>query len=145
MRTSLLVIALTAVALAATFALTAPAGTQRTAAKAPVGIHKIRHVVVIMQENRSFDHYFGTYPGADGFPRNPDGSFAVCVPDPRAGHCQKPFHNSDDTNAGGPHYHESADADIDGGKMDGFIRTVEESQALDTDQISCVVAGKAPS
>ena len=30
------------------------------------GIHKIRHVVVIMQENRSFDSYFGTFPGADG-------------------------------------------------------------------------------
>ena len=30
------------------------------------GIHKIRHVVVVMQENRSFDSYFGTYPGADG-------------------------------------------------------------------------------
>ena len=25
------------------------------------GIHKIQHVVVIMQENRSFDSYFGTY------------------------------------------------------------------------------------
>ena len=24
------------------------------------GIHKIRHVVVVMQENRSFDSYFGT-------------------------------------------------------------------------------------
>ena len=68
MRTSLLVIALTAVALAATFALTAPAGTQHTAARAPVGIHKIKHVVVIMQENRSFDSYFGTFPGADGIP-----------------------------------------------------------------------------
>ncbi len=34
-----------------------------------VGIHKIQHVVVIMQENRSFDHYFGLYPGADGMPR----------------------------------------------------------------------------
>ena len=33
-----------------------------------VGIHKIQHVVVIMQENRSFDQYFGTYPGADGLP-----------------------------------------------------------------------------
>ena len=116
-----------------------------TADAASGDIHKIEHVVVIMQENRSFDHYFGTYPGADGFPRNPDGSFAVCVPDPRAGQCQKPFHNSDDTNAGGPHYHESADADIDGGKMDGFVKTVEESQALDTDKVSCMVAGKAPS
>jgi phospholipase C len=26
------------------------------------GIHRIKHVVVIMQENRSFDSYFGTYP-----------------------------------------------------------------------------------
>ena len=32
------------------------------------GIHTIRHVVVIMQENRSFDSYFGTFPGADGIP-----------------------------------------------------------------------------
>src|SRR5260370_832653 len=30
------------------------------------GIHKIQHVVVIMQENRSFDQYFGTFPGAAG-------------------------------------------------------------------------------
>ncbi len=26
----------------------------------------IRYVFVLFQENRSFDHYFGTYPGADG-------------------------------------------------------------------------------
>ena len=32
------------------------------------GIHKIKHVVIIMQENRSFDTYFGTFPGADGIP-----------------------------------------------------------------------------
>src|SRR5213595_380700 len=114
MRTSLLVIALTAVALAATFALTAPAGTQRTAAKAPVGIHKIKHVIVIMQENRSFDHYFGTYPGADGFPRTADGDFAVCVPDPAKGGCQKPFHDTHDLNAGGPHGDDAATADIGG-------------------------------
>ena len=28
-----------------------------------VGIHKIKHVIIVMQENRSFDSYFGTYPG----------------------------------------------------------------------------------
>ena len=32
------------------------------------GIHKIEHVIVIQQENRSFDSYFGTFPGADGIP-----------------------------------------------------------------------------
>ncbi len=34
----------------------------------PEGIHKIKHVIVIQQENRSFDSYFGTFPGADGIP-----------------------------------------------------------------------------
>lgn len=29
---------------------------------------KLQHLVFIMQENRSFDTYFGTYPGADGIP-----------------------------------------------------------------------------
>jgi len=43
------------------------------------GIHKIQHVIFIVQENRSFDNYFGTYPGADGIPRK-DGRFTVCVP-----------------------------------------------------------------
>ncbi|MFL5895597.1 MAG: alkaline phosphatase family protein [Thermoleophilaceae bacterium] len=113
--------------------------------RAGSGIEKIKHVVVVMQENRSFDTYFGTFPGADGLPRDKKGEFTACVPDPRAGNCQKPFHSSADTNAGGPHYHDSADADIDGGKMDGFIKTVEQSQDLDTDKLSCTVAGKAPS
>ena len=40
-------------------------------AAAPRGIHKIRHVVIVMQENRSFDSFFGTYPGADGVSEQP--------------------------------------------------------------------------
>ena len=27
----------------------------------------IEHVVILIQENRSFDHYFGMYPGVRGF------------------------------------------------------------------------------
>jgi phospholipase C len=42
-------------------------------------IHKIKHVIVVMQENRSFDSYFGTYPGADGIPMS-GGSPSVCIP-----------------------------------------------------------------
>src|SRR5256886_6163865 len=101
------------------------AGTQRKPGAAPTGIHKIKHVIVIMQENRSFDHYFGTYPGADGFPRAADGDFAVCVPDPAKGGCQEPFHDTRDLNAGGPHGDAAATADIGGGKMDGFIGQAE--------------------
>src|SRR5256886_2444587 len=128
MRKSLLVVALSAGVMAALFAASArvtTAGTQRKTAKPPAGIHKIKHVIVIMQENRSFDHYFGTYPGADGFPRAADGDFAVCVPDPAKGACQKPFHDTRDLNAGGPHGDAAATADIGGGKMDGFIGQAE--------------------
>ena len=63
-----------------------------TPAPTPAGIGKIRHVVIIMQENRSFDSFFGTYPGADGIPAK-NGQFTVCVPDPRTKGCDKPYHN----------------------------------------------------
>ena len=52
------------------------------------GIHKIKHIIVIEQENRSFDSYFGTYPGADGIPMA-NGVPTVCVPVPTGG-CQRP-------------------------------------------------------
>ncbi len=84
------------------------------------GIHKIQHVVVIMQENRSFDQYFGTYPGANGIPAG------VCEPDPLNGGCVAPFHDPNDENYGGPHGHGSFTADLDGGKMDGFIGEAEK-------------------
>ena len=84
------------------------------------GIHKIKHVIIVMQENRSFDSYFGTYPGADGIPMR-DGVPAVCVPSPSGG-CTRPYHDTADINGGGPHGEANAAADIDGGKMDGFIR-----------------------
>ncbi|HZT85477.1 MAG TPA: alkaline phosphatase family protein [Gaiellaceae bacterium] len=83
------------------------------------GIHKIRHVVIVMQENRSFDSYFGTYPGADGIPMR-NGVPTVCSPDPKTHVCVKPYHDSANRNAGGPHDTVDAIRDIDHGKMDGF-------------------------
>jgi phospholipase C len=73
-----------------------------------------------MQENRSFDTYFGTYPGADGIPMQA-GVPTVCVPNPKTGACNRPFVNHADVNGGGPHGQTNAAADIHGGKMDGFI------------------------
>jgi phospholipase C len=128
MRKSLLAVGLAAAVIAALVSFSArstDAGTQRKPAKAPAGIHKIKHVIVIMQENRSFDHYFGTYPGADGLPRAANGEFAVCVPDPVKGECQRPYHDTHDLNAGGPHGEANAIADTNGGKMDGFIAQAE--------------------
>jgi phospholipase C len=86
------------------------------------GIHNIKHVVMIMQENRSFDEYFGTYPGANGIPAG------VCVPDPVNGGCVRPFHDPRDENAGGPHGTTAFEADVDGGLMDGFVAQAEQAQ-----------------
>src|ERR1700736_4213805 len=63
----------------------------------PPGLEKINHFVFIMQENRSYDHYFGTYPGGEGTPPG------VCIPDPPGGPCVAPFHDANDVNKGGPH------------------------------------------
>ena len=86
---------------------------------------KIRHVIVIMQENRSFDSYFGTYPGVEGFPMTA-GHFSTCVPDPRTQKCVSPSHDAADKNGGGPHGQADATADVDGGKMDGFVAQAEK-------------------
>jgi len=88
------------------------------------GIHKIRHVIIIMQENRSFDSFFGTYPGADGIPAL-NGHFTVCLPDPRTHGCDRPYHDPSLVNGGAGHGPDDAATDIDFGKMDGFVRSAE--------------------
>ena len=115
-----IVLMFTVLAVAGAFFLTRPAAPHAHSIS-HAGIHKIRHVVIVMQENRSFDSYFGTYPGADGFPRR-DGRFTVCSPDPRRGRCIPPYHDHLDRNLGGPHEHLDAMRDMAHGKMDGFIR-----------------------
>ncbi|WP_426997068.1 alkaline phosphatase family protein [Pseudarthrobacter sp. N5] len=88
------------------------------------GISKIKHVVIIMQENRSFDGYFGTFPGADGIPMQ-NGVPSVCIPG--NGSCVTPYYNPADRNAGGPHSKSDAAADINNGKMDGFVGQAEKA------------------
>jgi phospholipase C len=105
-------------------------GRSRDARADSQGIHKIRHVVIIMQENRSFDSYFGTYPGADGIPglAGHPGT-APCISDPRRHRCIHPYRDRHDLNYGGPHGHGNAVRDIGGGKMDGFIAQAEQGKA----------------
>jgi len=109
--------ALILIGLAAGAASLVSLGPRSSAAASPAGIHKIKHVIVIMQENRSFDSYFGTYPGADGIPKR------VCIPlsihRPRP--CLRPFHDTRDSNIGGPHAQADALKDVHGGKMNGFV------------------------
>jgi phospholipase C len=86
----------------------------------------LKHLVFIVQENRSFDHYFGTFPGANGFSMR-NGRPSVCVPDPIAHACVRPYHTSEQLQEGGPHAQRHSELDVNGGRMDGFVRTVVDS------------------
>src|SRR3954454_15856014 len=90
------------------------------------GLDKIKHVVVIMQENRSFDSYFGTYPGADGIPRK-DGKFSVCLPKGNGHGCKRPYHSRADVNGGGPHAAAAERGDVNHGRMNGFERVARQA------------------
>ncbi len=111
-----------ALGLTVTMAVSASVQAQQTTHGKPaalIGIHKIRHIIVIMQENRSFDSYFGTYPGADGIPNG------VCLHDPRRGGCRKPYADHHDHNFNQPHGAGGFYADVNGGKMNGFVAESE--------------------
>jgi phospholipase C len=117
-------VSITVAVLAALFAI-GWGGSRDDHAASLAGIHKIRHVVVIMQENRSFDSFFGTFPGADGIPMK-NGVPAVCVPNPKHA-CVRPYPDHFNRNVGGPHGMESAQGDINRGKMNGFIRQFRDA------------------
>jgi phospholipase C len=99
----------------------------------PGGLQRIKHVVIIMQENRSFDHYFGTFPGADGIPVDDAGVPLACLPQRDGGPCARPFHDPNDVNGGGPHGEAAAIEDIDGGAMDGFLISAQGGKKGCTD------------
>src|ERR1700728_707658 len=90
-------------------------------------IPEIKHVVVLMQENRSFDHYFGAMPGVRGFsdPSAIAGVFKQADPDNPDGYLY-PFHA--DTHSTSAQALPSTNHDWlpqhdpwDTGAMDGFV------------------------
>lgn len=94
-----------------------PADKPFSASATPQGMNKIEHVVWIIQENHSFDNYFGTYPGADGIP--PSTYLPVL---PGSSECVKPLHMP----PGQPlidldHSWATAHAAYDHGTMSGFV------------------------
>jgi phospholipase C len=93
------------------------------------GFANIEHLVFIVQENRSFDHYFGTFPGARGIPMQ-GGRPSVCVPDPVVHACVRPYHDRTLENEGGPHGHDASVNDVNGGRMDGFVETVVQGPGV---------------
>ena len=102
------------------------------------GLHKIRHIIIIDQENRSFDSYFGTYPKADGIPGLAGHPGQVpCLPDPATGTCVKPYHSTADENFGAAHTAQAANADMDGGRMDGFEAERQSAGTRGTGDFPC--------
>ena len=58
------------------------------------GIDTIEHLIFVVQENRSFDHYFGTFPGANGIPDDRMAPSAPACPIRASGRCRRPFHDT---------------------------------------------------
>ncbi len=95
-------------------------------------INDIEHIVILMQENRSFDHYFGTMPGVRGF-RDPtaitlpNGDPVFYQPDPS--HAQGyllPFYydtfaTSAQATPGTDHTWPTQHQAFDNGKMDQWV------------------------
>lgn len=71
---------------------------------------KIKHVVIIVQENRSFDNLFAHFPGADGASRGKNQQGQWVTLKESSLHSNLLYDNS----------HLAFTADYDGGKMDGW-------------------------
>jgi phospholipase C len=71
----------------------------------------IQHVVIIVQENRSFDNLFWSYPGADSTTNCALDHLGACVTMVR-----QPLFQQYDLS----HSPDACKGDVDGGKMDGF-------------------------
>jgi phospholipase C len=79
----------------------------------------IEHFVVLMQENHTFDNYFGTYPEADGIPAG------VCMPvdpfDQTHPECIEPFHIGDRPSEDLDHSLPTFTLQYNEGQLDGFV------------------------
>ncbi|HUW64615.1 MAG TPA: alkaline phosphatase family protein [Spirochaetia bacterium] len=75
----------------------------------------VNHIIYLIQENHSFDNYFGHYPGADGIPAG-----TQLPAEPGSAASVTPFHLTS-LNHDLPHDWDTAHLAWDCGKMDGFV------------------------
>jgi len=99
-------------------------GRRGRAVGRPGRVTDIDHVVIVMQENRSFDHYFGTFPGVAGFA---DAAACGLLTQPAGGAADDvPWHIPSTARAGcvpvPEHLWPTVHACWNGGRMDGFGR-----------------------
>lgn len=103
-----------------------PAADRSRPFEPAAGIMNLDHLVFIVLENRSFDHYFGTFPGADGSVSGGDDHPRPCQPDPTTGDCYRPYHDTNFYDQAGPHGEIGSQISIAGGKMNGFVQALRE-------------------
>ncbi len=89
-----------------------------------MAIPDIKHVVILTMENRSFDGYFGTYPGVDGFTSHPEDRYKSR--DLKKGSRPLPFRLSTFTSPyvltpNSAHDSTSQHTYFDNGAMDGWL------------------------
>ena len=90
------------------------------------GLGKVDRIDVVLQENHTFDNYFGYYPGADG-----TAGASICLPvAPGSSNCVAPFHSKSLTPVDMNHNWAAAHSDYDKGKMDGFIYSEGSDQTM---------------
>ena len=96
--------------------------TTKAQSSSPLPHTPIEHVVVLMQENHTFDNYFGTYPGAEGFPEG------TCVPvnpfDPDNLECIEPFPIGNLPIEDLDHSRSTYRLQYNEGRMNGFIHAL---------------------
>lgn len=84
----------------------------------------IEHFVVVMQQNHTFDNYFGTYPGANGIP---DGT---CMPtslsNENPASCVAPFEITDHPISDLSHSDTTFAGQFQNGQMNGFVATLNK-------------------
>lgn len=78
----------------------------------------IKHLLVLMQENHTFDNYFGTYPGVDGIPSGT--KMPVDPTDPDSEYVE-PWHIGNSTITDLSHSASTFDEQFNNGEMNGFV------------------------
>ena len=95
-----------------------PASTEDTPEDHLPTLTPIKHVITLMQENHSFDNYFGTYPGADGLPAGLCEPVSLKNPD---ADCIEPYPIGDSAISDLGHTSDIFFAQYDNGDMNGFV------------------------
>ncbi|MEO7841546.1 MAG: alkaline phosphatase family protein [Anaerolineales bacterium] len=85
----------------------------------------IQHIVVVMQQNHTFDNYFGTYSNAAGFPS--DTCIPISLSFPRNTACIAPFHIGTQPIIDLSHSQRTFEAQYRNGQMNGFVDALFKS------------------